>query len=128
VWTNYGGADPGSVIKVDPGSVLEISNTASNDLFMRLCKEKGIRHPARFPDKLAEFFIKAGTNEDDLVLDPFAGSGTTIVTAAKLGRRWIYIDSNSDYCELAKERLELELQEMSRDNDDSISVPCKQKH
>jgi DNA modification methylase len=102
VWADHGGADPGSVI--------EISNTASNDVFMRLCKSKGIKHPARFPYKLSEFFIKSGTREGDIVLDPFAGSGTTIVAAAKLKRKWVYIDTNAEYCELAKEWLQIELQ------------------
>lgn len=110
VWANHGGADP--------GSVLEISNTTSNDIFMKLCKEKGVRHPARFPEKLAAFFIKAGTNKGDIVLDPFAGSGTTIIAAEKLGRRWFYIDTNNQYCELAQERLKRELQVLDRGVDD----------
>ena len=100
-WKNYGGADPGTVISV--------SNTNSNDAFMRLCKEKGISHPARFPEKLVEFFILSGSNEGDVVLDPFSGSGTTCVVAAKHGRRWIGIDANEQFCELSRERMLLEL-------------------
>ncbi|HHX37453.1 MAG TPA: site-specific DNA-methyltransferase [Clostridiaceae bacterium] len=100
VWTNHGGADPGSVIS--------IANTNSNDSFLRLCKEKGITHPARFPKRLVEFFILAGSNEGDIVLDPFSGSGTTAVVAAKNNRRWIGIDANQAYCELSKERMNLE--------------------
>lgn len=102
VWTDKGGADPGSVI--------EIGNTNSNDVFSKLCKERGIAHPARFPEKLAEFFILAGTEPDSLVLDPFSGSGTTAVTAAKNGRKWIGIDANPDYCDLAAARMQLELE------------------
>ena len=102
VWTNHGGSDPGTVIS--------ISNTSSNDKFMRLCKEKGVAHPARFPEKLVEFFILAGSNEGDIVLDPFSGSGTTAVVAAKNNRRWIGIDANPLYCELAKERMLLDLE------------------
>lgn len=99
-WTNHGGSDPGSVIT--------IANTSSNDMFFKLCEERGIKHPARFPEQLAEFFILAGTNEGDLVLDPFSGSGTTCVVAKKHNRRWIGIDANPDYCELAKLRMERE--------------------
>lgn len=55
---------------------LPISN---NDQFMRICKESGISHPARYPQKLVEFFILTGSNEGDTVLDPFAGSGTALV-------------------------------------------------
>jgi hypothetical protein len=60
VWSNNGGSDPGSVI--------ECGNTSSNDSFMKLCKERGISHPARFPEKLAEFFILSGSNPGDIVL------------------------------------------------------------
>lgn len=100
VWNNNGGSDPGSVI--------EIGNTNSNDVFAKLCKERGISHPARFPEKLAEFFILSGTNEGDIVLDPFSGSGTTAISAARNSRKWIGIDANSDYCELANARMSLE--------------------
>lgn len=100
-WADNGGSDPGSVI--------EIGNTCSNDDFFKLCKARGISHPARFPEKLAEFFILSGTREDDVVLDPFSGSGTTSVVAAKNGRRWIGIDANEDYCELAAARMQLEV-------------------
>ena len=117
VWANHGGADPGSVIS--------ISNTASNDVFMRLCKEKGIKHPARFPAKLAEFFISAGTREGDIVLDPFGGSGTTVVTAAKLKRNWIYIDMNSQYCELAQERMRIETQNEAAQENESKQSNCQ---
>ena len=97
VWTDNGGSDPGSVI--------EIGNTASNDRFSVLCREKNIEHPARFPEKLAEFFILAGSEPEDLVLDPFSGSGTTAVSACKNGRHWIGIEANVSYNELANERM-----------------------
>ena len=115
VWPDNGGSDPGSVIKIDyidyiddPGSVIEIGNTSSNDSFIKMCRAKGIAHPARFPEKLVEFFILAGSNENDIVLDPFCGSGTTAVSAHRHKRRWIGIDANKDYCELAYDRMKLE--------------------
>lgn len=109
-WNDNGGSDPGSVI--------EIANTSSNDIFMKLCKDKEIAHPARFPEKLAEFFILSGSKKGDLILDPFSGSGTTAAVAQKNGRRWIGIDTNSDYCELAEARLKAEenTDEVSKDN------------
>lgn len=93
-WDDHGGADP--------GSVLTISNTSSNGVFHDLCKEMNIRHPARYPEKLVEFFILAGTNPGDTVLDPFSGSGTTAVVAKKLGRNYICIEANPDFCRLAE--------------------------
>lgn len=100
VWNDNGGSDPGTVI--------EIANTSSNDVFMKLCKEKSIAHPARFPEKLAEFFILSGSYEGEIILDPFSGSGTTAVIAQKNKRLWIGIDTNADYCELAKARVNTE--------------------
>lgn len=93
-WTNHGGSDPGSVIV--------LGNNSSNDGFQKLRKELGINHPARFPQQLVEFFLLAGTNEGDLVLDPFAGSGTTGVVSQRLHRDWICMDVNPDFCKLAR--------------------------
>lgn len=62
-------------------------------------------HFAVFPEKLVEPCILAGSPKDGLVLDPFAGSGTTGVVAQRLGRRFIGIDINPDYCAMAAERI-----------------------
>lgn len=64
------------------------------------------KHPAIFPEKLAEDHIKSWSNEGDIVLDIFGGSGTTIKMAEKLNRKWIYIDKVKEYCEIAAERIE----------------------
>jgi DNA modification methylase len=63
-------------------------------------------HSATFPVALPEWFIKLFTATDDLVLDPFIGSGTTAVAAKKNTRHFIGIDNQSDYCNLSKERVE----------------------
>ena len=62
-------------------------------------------HFAVFPPKLVEIPMKASTKENDIVLDPFAGSGTTGVVAKKLGRKFIGIELVGKYVELAKERI-----------------------
>ena len=62
-------------------------------------------HFATFPTALVEPCIKAGTTTGDLVLDPFAGSGTTGVVALRLGRRFIGIELNQEYCEMAERRI-----------------------
>lgn len=63
-------------------------------------------HSAQMPIKLAERMIKYCSNEGDLVLDPFAGSGTTLVAARDLGRKAIGIEKKKKYCDLIIERLE----------------------
>ena len=50
-------------------------------------------------------YLSYGSKEDDVVLDPFFGSGTTGYVAQKLGRRWIGIELNEDYIKIAKKRL-----------------------
>jgi site-specific DNA-methyltransferase (cytosine-N4-specific) len=54
-------------------------------------------HPARFPEKLPEFFIKMLTDEYDLVVDIFGGSNTTGFIAEKLNRKWISIEQSVEY-------------------------------
>lgn len=62
-------------------------------------------HPAIFPEKLAEDQIRTWTNEGDVVLDCFSGSGTTAKAAVSLERRFIGIDINARYNAIALERL-----------------------
>lgn len=64
------------------------------------------KHPTQKPLALLERIILASTNEGDLVLDPFNGSGTTGLVSVKLNRRYIGIDKELEYCELTKKRLE----------------------
>lgn len=64
-------------------------------------------HPTQKPEKLIAKMILASSNKGDIVLDPFVGSGTTSVTAKKLGRRYIGIEQNPLYCGWAEYRLEL---------------------
>ena len=59
-------------------------------------------HPAIFPEKLAEDHILSWSNEGDIVLDPFVGSGTTCKMAKKHKRNYIGIDISKEYCELAE--------------------------
>jgi site-specific DNA-methyltransferase (adenine-specific) len=71
-------------------------------------------HPTQKPEKLLAKIILASSDEGDVILDPFLGSGTTSVTAKKLGRRYIGIEKNLEYCCLAEKRLGL------AENDKSI--------
>jgi len=62
-------------------------------------------HPAQYPEKLIERIIKCSSNKDDIVLDPFLGSGTTAVVAKKLDRKYVGYEINSEYLEIAKNRI-----------------------
>ena len=64
-------------------------------------------HPTQKPEKLLAKIILASTDPGDLILDPFAGSGTTAVVAKKLGRRFVAIESDEKYCLLAAKGLEM---------------------
>lgn len=63
-------------------------------------------HPTQKPEKLLAKLILASSNEGDLVFDPFLGSGSTSVTAKKLGRHYLGIEQNPQYCAWAEYRLE----------------------
>ena len=63
-------------------------------------------HFAVFPEKLVKLCLLAGCPENGTVLDPFIGSGTTAVVAQRLGRKYVGIDINPEYCAMARSRLE----------------------
>lgn len=71
-------------------------------------------HPTQKPEKLIAKLILASSNEGDLVLDPFAGSGTTGVVAKKLGRNYINVEQNPLYCAWGQKRID------DAENDKSI--------
>ncbi|MBR6477909.1 MAG: site-specific DNA-methyltransferase [Lachnospiraceae bacterium] len=64
-------------------------------------------HPTQKPEKLIAKLILASSNKGDVILDPFGGSGTTAVTAKKLGRHFVTIEQNELYCAWAQKRLEM---------------------
>ncbi len=68
-----------------------------------------VGHPAPFPLKLADRVLRLFSYEDDIILDPFAGSGTTCLAAALSGRRYVGYDIEAEYCELARERIRAHL-------------------
>ncbi len=81
-----------------PSNLLQISNSESNGSYLRGCKTVGAKvHPARYPAKLPEFFIRFLTEPGDLVLDIFAGSNTTGYIAECEGRKWMAFDERLDY-------------------------------
>jgi DNA modification methylase len=69
-------------------------------------------HEARFPVELAERVIRLYTDPDDVVLDPFMGSGTTAIAAAKWNRKYIGIEKEEKYVQLANENVRLSTQQL----------------
>jgi len=82
-----------------PKDVIEIPTT---------CNGMGEKtpHPTQKPEELLRRLVLASSDEGQIVLDPFSGSGTTIVVAEQLGRKWLGCDLNSQYNQWAIERLE----------------------
>ena len=78
--------------------MLQISNSEASSQYLKSCKAVNVKaHPARFPAKLPEFFIKFLTKPDDIVVDIFAGSNTTGFVCEQLNRRWLSFELNHEY-------------------------------
>ena len=65
-----------------------------------------LRAPTQKPEEMLKRIILASSNEGDIVLDPFLGSGTTAVVAKKLGRDWIGIEKSKKYVDMANRRVD----------------------
>jgi site-specific DNA-methyltransferase (adenine-specific) len=84
-------------------NVWEIANMVRNE---------ANKHPAIFPEALAIDHIKSWSNKNDLIYDPFMGSGTTAVAAIKHDRQFIGSELSKEYCDIANKRIETELSQM----------------
>jgi hypothetical protein len=93
-------------IKVNDGR-----NTPVDNPFQRGETLRNNSHPTVKPVKLFSYLITMGSRENDLILDPFCGSGTTLISAHNLHRKYIGIEINKDYVEIAKHRLMPNLQQ-----------------
>jgi len=77
---------------------------------MKSAKAKFVfEHPAIFPEQLAYDHVYSWTNEGMSVLDPFGGSGTTAIACIRQDRKYILIEKEEKYCEIAARRIETEL-------------------
>lgn len=82
-----------------PGTIWDYSNGGDKNKVKR-------QHPAAFPDKIPYDFIQVFTEENDIILDPMTGSGSTCVAAKLLNRQYIGIDISEEYCSIAQDRVD----------------------
>ena len=82
----------------NPGDVWQFSH-------VHYCQESRTDHPTQKPEGLIERMVLASSNANDLVLDPFAGSGTTMRVCQQTDRKCVGIELNSNYCEAIENRL-----------------------
>ncbi len=83
-----------------PRDVLEIPTTSNG-------MHEKTPHPTQKPEELLRTVVLASSNAEDLVVDPFLGSGTTAVVSEQLGRKWKGCDSSTEYCGWSAHRIEL---------------------
>ncbi len=81
----------------DPGNVVSVAQTYN--------QHRGVAHTAAMPEGLAEFFIRCASPADGLVVDPFAGSGTTVVVGRRYGRRALGFELHEHFVTEARRRL-----------------------
>lgn len=99
----HGGADPGNVVNVP----------------QTYNQHRGVAHTAAMPEGLAEFFVRAMCPEGGLVIDPFAGSGTTVVVGRRLGRRAAGFELHADYAAEAQRRV---IEDYAEDTPGSLAM------
>lgn len=94
----------------NPSDIWNIAKVTSGN--NRASKERTL-HPAQFPEDLIKRLMLGFTNQGDIVLDPFIGSGTVGAVSIELNRKFIGFEINQTYCEMAKKRIILKLQQCS---------------
>lgn len=88
-----------------PPNLLALANTESNGVYQDYCRANNLPvHPARFPSRIPEYFIRMLTDEEDFIVDPFAGSCVTGEVAESLNRRWVCCELDEDYLKGAMAR------------------------
>lgn len=80
-------------------------------------RKEVLRHPAKFPETLAEEFIRFFTKAGQWVLDPMAGTGSTMIAAMRAGRHSLGVELNSTYADIARQLIEEERAELAKGTD-----------
>src|SRR5262245_57722841 len=124
--------DRARTVKQRAADGLPHGSTLMTDDFMALTLDvwsippesaRRVGHPAPFPVELPEQLIRLYTFEDDLVLDPFMGSGAALVAAALLGRRYIGYDLDPNYVDVARRRVTETVAELGGVRADAPTAP-----
>jgi DNA modification methylase len=114
--------DRARTLKQRAAEGLPHENTLMTDDFLSLTLDiwsmptesaRRVGHPAPFPVELPEQLIRLYTYKNDLILDPFMGSGSTLVAAARLDRRYIGYDLDSSYVDISRSRVNAELSDIA---------------
>ena len=95
-----------------PGNVLHMATESSNK-----------NHSATFPVDLPLWFIKLLSEKNDIILDPFMGSGTTAVASIRLERHYLGIEINPEFCQVAEERISKENRDYQLELDKFVEMP-----
>ena len=118
IFASKGRFDRALAPKVRAENGLPFENTTTTDEFMAATLDvweippesaRRVSHPAPFPVELPQRVINLYTYRGDLVLDPFMGSGSTLVAAARLGRRYVGFDTDPAYVDIARGRVAAEI-------------------
>lgn len=104
------GQPSGNPLGKNPSDIWEVLNTDWESCLWNIPNVKSnhpekTNHPCQFPIELVERCVLALTNEDDWLLDPFAGTGSSVIAALKNKRNAVGIEKESEYCKVAEERI-----------------------
>ena len=103
-WTQFYMKQYEPIIFFRKGNAKKINNQGTKDV-LSVPNTKNKLHPTEKPINLFEILLDNSSNKNDLILDPFLGSGTTAVACQNLGRRFIGIELSEKYCQIARDRL-----------------------
>ncbi len=76
------------------------------------CGNKKTEHPNEKPEGIINKLLILGSEQNDLILDPFLGSGTTAIACGEMNRKWIGIEKEEKYCEISAKRIEQETKQL----------------
>lgn len=82
--------------------IVRVANNGRRFNIWQIKQSSKQNHPAAFPESIARDHIISWSNESDIILDPMAGSGTTLKECERLNRKWIGIEISEEYCEVIK--------------------------